>query len=94
MEELMKRMKGSAQICIRHGQQAVTMEGYLYVQEKCECFLVLQCYICSLLLVTTDNNLNSSLSVHKCAGNINTLIMKVGSWTRDMNPFEAELFVR
>ncbi|RXN28714.1 oligophrenin-1 isoform X2 [Labeo rohita] len=34
MEELMKRMKGSAQICIRHGQQAVTMEGYLYVQEK------------------------------------------------------------
>ncbi|XP_043095606.1 oligophrenin-1 isoform X3 [Puntigrus tetrazona] len=33
MEELMKRMKGSAQICIRHGQQA-TMEGYLYVQEK------------------------------------------------------------
>ncbi|XP_026067757.1 oligophrenin-1-like [Carassius auratus] len=33
MEELMKRMKKSAQICIRHGQQA-TMEGYLYVQEK------------------------------------------------------------
>ncbi|XP_026104673.1 oligophrenin-1 [Carassius auratus] len=33
MEELMKRMKGSAQICIRHSQQA-TMEGYLYVQEK------------------------------------------------------------
>uniref|UniRef100_A0A672RBL3 Oligophrenin 1 n=1 Tax=Sinocyclocheilus grahami TaxID=75366 RepID=A0A672RBL3_SINGR len=33
MEELMKRKKGSAQICIRHSQQA-TMEGYLYVQEK------------------------------------------------------------
>ncbi|XP_016142318.1 oligophrenin-1-like isoform X2 [Sinocyclocheilus grahami] len=33
MEELMKRMKGSAQICIRHSQQA-TMEGYIYVQEK------------------------------------------------------------
>uniref|UniRef100_A0A8C2GSZ1 Oligophrenin-1-like n=1 Tax=Cyprinus carpio TaxID=7962 RepID=A0A8C2GSZ1_CYPCA len=33
MEELMKRMKGSTQICIRHSQQA-TMEGYLYVQEK------------------------------------------------------------
>lgn len=33
MEELMKRMKGSAKICMRHGQQA-TMEGYLYVQEK------------------------------------------------------------
>ncbi len=40
MEELMKRKKGSAQIGIRHGQQA-TMEGYLYVQDKCECFLVL-----------------------------------------------------
>lgn len=33
MEELMKRMKGSAKISIRHGQPA-TMEGYLYVQEK------------------------------------------------------------
>ncbi|KTG40911.1 hypothetical protein cypCar_00000656 [Cyprinus carpio] len=33
MEELMKRMKKSAQICIRHSKQA-TMEGYLYVQEK------------------------------------------------------------
>uniref|UniRef100_A0A8C2HDI2 Oligophrenin 1 n=1 Tax=Cyprinus carpio TaxID=7962 RepID=A0A8C2HDI2_CYPCA len=33
MEELMKRMKKSAQICIRPGKQA-TMEGYLYVQEK------------------------------------------------------------
>ncbi|XP_051748892.1 oligophrenin-1 isoform X2 [Ctenopharyngodon idella] len=32
MEELMKRMKGSAKICMRHGQ--ATMEGYLYVQEK------------------------------------------------------------
>ncbi|XP_051961365.1 oligophrenin-1 isoform X2 [Xyrauchen texanus] len=33
MEELMKRMKQSSQICIRHGQQP-TMEGYLYVHEK------------------------------------------------------------
>ncbi|XP_057182217.1 oligophrenin-1 isoform X1 [Triplophysa rosa] len=33
MEELMKRMKQSSQICIRHGQQS-TKEGYLYVQEK------------------------------------------------------------
>ncbi|XP_051979078.1 oligophrenin-1-like isoform X1 [Xyrauchen texanus] len=33
MEELMKRMKQPAQICIRQGQQP-TMEGYLYVQEK------------------------------------------------------------
>ncbi|XP_051516430.1 oligophrenin-1 isoform X3 [Myxocyprinus asiaticus] len=33
MEELMKRMKQSSKICIRHGQQP-TMEGYLYVQEK------------------------------------------------------------
>ncbi|KAA0717191.1 Oligophrenin-1 [Triplophysa tibetana] len=33
MEELMKRMKQSSQICIRHGQQS-TKEGYIYVQEK------------------------------------------------------------
>ncbi|XP_073717241.1 oligophrenin-1 isoform X2 [Misgurnus anguillicaudatus] len=33
MEELMKKMKQSSQMCIRHGQQS-TIEGYLYVQEK------------------------------------------------------------
>jgi len=52
MEELMKRMKGSAKICMRHGQQA-TMEGYLYVQEKCE--------FCSTACM------GYTLSVHKCA---------------------------
>lgn len=57
MEELMKRMKGSAKICMRHGQ--ATMEGYLYVQEKCE-FCSTACVGCCAL---TQTIISTRLSV-------------------------------